>query len=106
MSTMPRNLTVGPVLFLDQFFLFLLEFSRVLELQLHEFGLCLVARPWQPNRYDFMDATRPTGHQQYAVGKLDGLFNVVGYEEHGFRLAPPDPQQFILHEEPVLVVEG
>jgi hypothetical protein len=63
------------------------------------------ARTRQRYRQMVDDAARPGRHHDHLVGKIDGLGQAVGDEQDGLSGCRPDPQQFVAHGHPRLLVE-
>src|SRR5438128_3949448 len=63
------------------------------------------ARPRKVDIDDFLQASRPGGHQEHAVGEENRLLDVVRDEQDGELVRLPDPSEQLLHQLPRLRVE-
>ena len=55
---------------------------------------------------DLLNGGGAGAHHDYAVGKLDGLIDIVGHEDNRFAFCLPDAEQFSAHDQAGDGVEG
>src|SRR5262249_2568023 len=56
------------------------------------------ARPRQRNVKNLSDAARPRCHDHHTIREIDRFIHTMGDEDHGFPLALPKLQKFLLEE--------
>src|SRR6266508_1412625 len=64
-----------------------------------------VARPLEVDGHHALDLARLRRHHQYPVAERHGLVDAVRDEDHGLPRLVPDPQQLLLEQQLVLLVE-